>query len=157
MILVSLSLWKKIIRKWRQSMALGAIWKQNRLKIKHWSMRINKRSSGGRKRNRQQFIFIRSWSSSFSLIIYQRNYIRSSNIRNTNLKTSNVQICKWLIQHSHLTFWAAIITLLHRRPVRIMHIIHAYTCIHLLWNTCTLIVLICIVKLYRYSVTNIQN
>ena len=29
----------------------------------------------GRKSNRQQFIIIRSWSPSFSLIIYQRNYI----------------------------------------------------------------------------------
>ena len=34
MILVSLSLWKKIIRKWGQSVALRAIWKKNSLHSK---------------------------------------------------------------------------------------------------------------------------
>ena len=108
--------------------------------------------------SRQQFIIqkiiisiIGPWPPSFSLIIYQRNYIRSYNIRNTNLEASNGWWSTLI-----LTLQAVIITQLHRRPVRIMHIIH---------NMHTLAFIYCEILtlygkkfwLYKYSVTKIQN
>ena len=116
MILVSPSLWKKTIRNWGQNVAQGAIWGKimnlhSKIEDKTLNCKSQQKSSGVRKVNYKQqttvhhlkiiISIIRPWSPSFSLIIYQRNYIRSSNIRSTNLEASNAQICKWLIKHPY--------------------------------------------------------
>ena len=88
---------------------------------------------------------VRPWTPSFSLIIYQRNYIRSSSTKSTNSEAFKAQIWKLLIKHVVLILQAVNIILLHRRPsvrimsssVRIMHIIHnmhtlAYICCKIL-------------------------
>ena len=77
---------------------------------------------------------------SFS-VIYQRNYIGSSNIKSTNFEPFKAQIGKLLTKHIVLTLRAANIILLYRRPsvrimssgVRIIHIIH---CMHTLAYIC---------------------
>ena len=127
-------------------------------------MRISKRIPGAERSKLQAYEYIRyhtSISKKFnnkswalvsvhgflpsSLVIYQRNYIRSSSTRSTNFEAFKTQMWKLLMRHVVLILWATSIILLHRRPsvrimssnVRIMHIIHsmhtlAYICYKIL-------------------------
>ena len=99
-----------------QNVAQGAIWRKimslhSKTENDHWNMKVNKRVLRVEKVNYKQqttvhhsgIIIIKPWSPSFSLIIYQRNYIWSSNIRSTNLEAFNAQICKYIKHHHSYT------------------------------------------------------
>ena len=164
MILVSPSPWKKIIKNWGQNVALGQLGDKimslhSKTENDHWNMRVNKRIMGAEKVNYKQqttvhhsgiiISIIKPWSPFFSLIIYQRNYIWSSNIRSTNLEAFNAQICKYIKHHHSYTSSCT------KDPLG--SCISYIACIHL--HT-YLKYFPCMVKeywLYKYSVTNIQN
>ena len=123
-------------------------------------MRVSKRVLGQKKVNYKQqatihhsriiISIIKPWSPSFTLTISQRNYIRSSNIRSTNLEAFNAQVCKYIKHHHSYTSSCT------EDPLG--SCIAYIACIHL--HTFVVKYLPCMVKefwLYKYYVTNIQN
>ena len=110
-----------------------------RLGMEHWNMRVSKRVLGQKSKlqatdnsSSSHGLHPLAWSS-IEGITYEALILKIPTSRHPRLKSASGWWSTLI-----LTLQAAIITLLHRRPIRIMHIIHkhAYTCIHLLWNTC---------------------
>ena len=127
-----------------------------RLKIEHWRVKSQQKSSGGRKSE------IQTASNNSSFMNYYLNHQAKRII--SEALTSEIPTLKHPMLKSANGWWsililtprAAIITPLHRRPVKIMHIIHS---MHTLAFICCEILALYGKEfwLYRYSVTNIQN
>ena len=129
-----------------------------RLKMKHWTVRFSKRVPRGMKSGLQA-IENSSSSSSHGLHPLAWSSIRSSSTKSTDLEASNAQIYNWLMKHPH-SYTSSCDHNSTGDPLG--SCISYIACIHL--HTSVVKYLLCMVKdfwvqarLYKYSVTNIQN